>query len=251
MVATTGCLHGRRVDLNMVAGGFRNDLLALGDDLPHDRRYDRVVEYAEIVQGALEARLPFSYNGRYFDVTNVRLRPELPQDLLPRFFVSGSSDAGLAAARRLGATAVKYPQPAREEAIPPGDKSLALGIRVGIVTRESDEEAWAVARAMFPSDRRGQLTHQMAMSVTDSDWHRQLSEREDADDPSTDPYWLWPFQNYRTFCPYLVGGYELVAAELKAYQQRGFETFILDIPASSEELGHTTKAFELAVVRAS
>src|SRR6266513_1804677 len=30
MVATLGYLHGRRVDLNMVAGGFRNDLLSLG-----------------------------------------------------------------------------------------------------------------------------------------------------------------------------------------------------------------------------
>ena len=34
-------LHGRAVDLNMVAGGFRNDLRALGDETPHDDRYDR------------------------------------------------------------------------------------------------------------------------------------------------------------------------------------------------------------------
>jgi alkanesulfonate monooxygenase len=250
MVATIGYLHNRRVDLNMVAGGFRNDLLALGDDLAHGERYDRLVEYAEVARGVLETSSAFSYEGRYFSVANVRLRPELPSSLRPKIFVSGSSDAGLEAARRLGATAVKYPQPAREESVPAAEESLALGIRVGIVTRESNEEAWAVARRMFPADRRGQLTHRVAMAVSDSDWHQQLSEREDADDPSVDPYWLWPFQNYRTFCPYLVGGYELVAAELAAYLERGFETFILDIPASHEELRHTASAFELALAGA-
>ncbi len=37
----------------MVAGGFRNDLLALGDDTQHDDRYGRTVEYTQIVLGLL------------------------------------------------------------------------------------------------------------------------------------------------------------------------------------------------------
>ena len=53
MVATLGYLHGRRVDLNMVAGGFRNDLLSLSDDTAHDDRYVRLVEYAQVVRGLL------------------------------------------------------------------------------------------------------------------------------------------------------------------------------------------------------
>jgi alkanesulfonate monooxygenase len=44
------------------------------------------------------------------------------------------------------------------------------------------------------------------------------------------PYWLGPFQNYRTFCPYLVGSHERVAAELARYMRLGFGTFILDVP---------------------
>ena len=34
----------------------------------------------------------------------------------------------------------------------------------------------AVARERFPEDRKGQITHQLAMKVSDSAWHRQLSE---------------------------------------------------------------------------
>src|SRR5512144_3169600 len=38
-VASLAPLHGRRIWLNMLAGGFRNDLVALGDVTPHDERY--------------------------------------------------------------------------------------------------------------------------------------------------------------------------------------------------------------------
>jgi alkanesulfonate monooxygenase len=247
MVATLALLQGRRVDINMVAGGFRGDLLSLGDDLEHDRRYDRLVEYAELMRLALEADEPFSYRGDYFQVENARLRPSLPRDLMPDFFVSGSSAGGLDAARRLGATAVKYPQPAREEAVPTADDDLSIGIRVGVIARSTDELAWTEAMRRFPPDRRGQITHRIAMNITDSQWHRQLSGRVDGADPSVDTYWLWPFQNYRTFCPYLVGSYERVGAELAAYLERGFRTFILDIPEAPDELGHAAEAFAAAL----
>src|SRR5262249_2418024 len=49
MVASLAFLYHRRVYLNMVAGGFSNDLVSLDDTIPHDRRYDRLVEYTKIV----------------------------------------------------------------------------------------------------------------------------------------------------------------------------------------------------------
>src|SRR5262245_8749061 len=48
MVATFGHLYGRRVYLNMVAGGFTHDLIALNDTTPHDKRYVRLTEYTTI-----------------------------------------------------------------------------------------------------------------------------------------------------------------------------------------------------------
>jgi alkanesulfonate monooxygenase len=41
IVASLGHLYRRRVFLNMVAGGFKNDLNALSDPTPHDERYER------------------------------------------------------------------------------------------------------------------------------------------------------------------------------------------------------------------
>ena len=57
---------------------------------------------------------------------------------------------------------------------------------------------------------------------------------------------LWPFENYATFCPYLVGSYEIVASELQRYMTLGFRAFILDIPPSEEDLHHTGVVFDRA-----
>jgi alkanesulfonate monooxygenase len=245
MVASFGYLHRRRIYLNMVAGGFKNDLVALNDTTPHDKRYDRLIEYTRIIRDLLAGSAPVSHDGDYYTVKNLKLTPPLPADLLPGIFVSGSSDAGLAAARAIGATAVKYPKAPNEEVAP--DEGLGAGVRVGIIVREDGAEAWRIARERFPEDRRGQLTHQLAMKVSDSVWHGQLSELADATASGDSPYWLVPFQNYKTMCPYLVGSYERVGDELARYIAVGYRSFILDIPPTEEELHHTNQAFRRAV----
>ncbi|HWE97965.1 MAG TPA: LLM class flavin-dependent oxidoreductase [Tepidisphaeraceae bacterium] len=250
MLGSLAHVYGRRVCLNMVAGGFANDLAALCDTTPHDRRYDRMVEYTTIIQRLLRGPEPVTYQGEFYKVVDLKMTPALPSTLFPGIFVSGSSPAGLAAARRLGATAVKYPKPAGEEIGDWPDDRADSGIRIGLIVRETEAEAWDVAHARFPADRKGQLTHQLAMKTSDSAWHRQLSTL--AGEPSAgeaSPYWLVPFQTYKTFCPYLVGSFETVAGELARYIAAGYRKYILDIPPEREELSYIGAAFELALLR--
>jgi alkanesulfonate monooxygenase len=248
-VASFGHLFGRRLYLNMVAGGFRNDLIALGDTTPHDERYDRLVEYSEIIRKLVSGER-FSSDGKYYRVKNLSLTPRLDPELFPVFFVSGSSEAGMAAARSIGATAVKYPKSPDEEQ-PTSVGTSGAGIRLGVIAREDDVHAWEVARARFPEDRRGRLTHGLAMKVSDSAWHHDLSRMGTRAPSIENPYWLGPFENYKTFCPYLVGSYDRVADELARYMRLGFGTFILDIPFSEAELGHTAVAFDRALPQVS
>ena len=245
MVASYAFLHERRIYLNMLAGGFKNDLIALNDETPHDDRYVRTTEYTQIMKALLSTEDLVSFEGKYYKVTNLKMTPPLPTELFPGIMISGSSDAGLAAAREIGATAVRYPKPPGEEDEFAGDPNLDVGVRVGIVARDDGEEAWRVALERFPEDRKGQITHKLAMNVSDSQWHKQLSELS-AERVDDSPYWLGPFQNYKTFCPYLVGTYDRVGEELASYIRMGYSTFILDIPASQEELEHTAVAFERA-----
>lgn len=215
-IASFAALYGRRVYLNMVAGGFRNDLIALNDDTPHDRRYDRLVEYAQIVMQLVRGDT-VNFAGEFYTAEGLKLVPSVPPALAPGLFVSGSSAAGQA------------------------------GIRVGVITRADAEAAWTEAHRRFPVDRKGQLTHQLAMKVSDSQWHRQLSDLARSRGKLSDPYWLVPFENYKTMCPYLVGDYREVGAELAAYLDLGYRAFISDVPAEPEDLGHLGCAFNFAL----
>jgi alkanesulfonate monooxygenase len=247
MVASFGYLHHRRIYLNMVAGGFKNDLVALNDPTPHDKRYARLVEYAAVIYQLLSSSAPVTFHGEFYKIDQLRMIPPLPSELLPEIFVSGSSEAGLDAAKKLGATAVKYPRPASECEAEPANNGFKSGIRVGIITRETEDKAWEIAEQRFPEDRKGELTHQLAMKVSDSLWHQQLSDTANKTRATRSTYWLRPFEQYKTFCPYLVGSYEPVANELSRYISLGYRTFILDIPATEEELQHASTAFDRAL----
>ena len=246
MIVTLGHLYGRRIYLNMVAGGFKNDLAALNDTTPHDKRYQRLIEYTLIIKQLLHVHGPVSFSGEFYEINNLQLTPPLPPGLFPGIFVSGSSDAGLVAAQGIGATAIKYPKPASECNQEQPDVGLDSGVRVGIIARPDEAEAWRVAHERFPEDRKGQLKHQLAMKVSDSSWHHQLSEMAKDTKSNHNPYWLVPFENYKTFCPYLVGSYDTVAEEISRYVAVGFRTFILDIPPDQEELRHTGIVFQQA-----
>jgi len=114
---------------------------------------------------------------------------------------------------------------------------------VGIIAREQEEEAWKIADERFPPDRQGQIMHNLAMKVSDSVWHRTLSDLGGEVKEQRGTYWLWPFQNYKTFCPYLVGSYEQVSNEVVRYLAGGYRTFILDVPGSEEDLTHIGNVF--------
>lgn len=240
MIASFAYLHRRRVHLNLLAGGFKNDLTALGDRTAHDRRYDRLVEYAGVIRGLTGGADPVSLNGEFYSVENLRLAPAVPEALRPGLLLSGSSEAGRAAAAALDAVAIAYPE-APVAGARPEPVAQPSGVRIGVIARASAEEAWRVAHERFPTDRRGQVTHHLAMKVSDSAWHRQLSKPAEHD-----VYWLGPFQNYKTFCPYLVGSYDQVAEFVAQYFEAGHRDVILDIPRSADDLAHTAIALDAA-----
>jgi len=251
MAASYAHFYGRKIYLNMVAGGFKNDLLALNDTTPHDDRYARLVEYTTIIMRLLASPDPVTFEGKFYQVINLRMTPPIVSGLEPGVFLSGSSEAGQSAAEALCATAIQYPKPPKEYEAAPPRLVVPAGVRVGIIARRDAAAAWEAANERFPEDRKGQITHQLAMKVSDSQWHKQLSDMAKETKNQRTPYWLHPFENYKTFCPYLVGNYESVAAELSRYVQVGYRTFILDIPPSEEELAHTGEVFRLAAQQVS
>src|SRR5262249_32913625 len=101
MAATYAHFYGRKIFLNMVAGGFKNDLLALNDTTQHDDRYARLIEYTTIIMRLLASSDPVTFEGKFYQVKNLRMRPPMISGLEPGVFLSGSSEAGQSAAEAL------------------------------------------------------------------------------------------------------------------------------------------------------
>lgn len=241
-VATFAHLFRRRIALNLVAGGFVKDLATLGDNTPHDERYARLGEYVRIIISLLNDKVTTS-NGPTYPMARVLLTPQMPTDLRPEIFMSGSSDAGTATALSVGATPVTYPPPPGELAkLAPG---MARGLRIGVLARADADTAWTEATARFPCDRVGQELHKRAMNISDSVWHKQISAiAAQSADQAIGCYWLEPMRNYKTFCPYLVGSYDAVATELKKYIVLGADTFILDVLRDAADFAHVMEVFD-------
>ncbi|MEM9652361.1 MAG: LLM class flavin-dependent oxidoreductase [Actinomycetota bacterium] len=241
-VASFQRLHDRAVHLNLVAGGFVRDLEAIGAFLDHDARYERLVEHATIVAGVLAGET-MTVEGNHYQVSGLRMdASDLDADAV-KFFVSGSSPAGIAAATSLGAVPVRYPKPpdADQE---PELVGLATGIRLGVIARDTADEAWRLAHERFPPDRAGEMKHSVAVKVSDSHWHR-----DQAGIAEGGTFWLHPVNTYKSFCPYLVGSHEDVAKTIGDYLVDGVRTLILDIPTCPEDVANAMVAVERASTR--
>jgi alkanesulfonate monooxygenase SsuD/methylene tetrahydromethanopterin reductase-like flavin-dependent oxidoreductase (luciferase family) len=58
----------RRIYLNMVAGGFKNDLSTFNDTTPLDKRYARLIDYTTIIKELL-AKFPIKRTRRMLDLS--------------------------------------------------------------------------------------------------------------------------------------------------------------------------------------
>lgn len=249
MIATFASLHERRVYVNWVAGGFKNDLEALADTVPHDERYERLVEYATLVRRLTDGE-QVTHAGKYFAMNGLALQPAVEPAFSPSFMVSGSSPAGAAAARSLAACPVTYALPAESDGASENGTGTRTGLRLGLIARSDRDTAWQTAFTRFPPNRKGALTRAVARKVSDSHWHEQLCRLADERAGTDDPYWMVPFDNYKTMCPYLVGTHDEVGETLARYVRQGVRTFILDEPETEADLEHANIAFDLATSRA-
>jgi alkanesulfonate monooxygenase len=151
-IASIAFVHGRMVWLNMLAGGFKNDLQALGDDTPHDERYTRTVEYTQVVQRwwpAARSRTRASTTSSTSSSSPRGARRPAAAD--PDLWLV---DAGLAAAKAISAVAVQYPKPPGEHKENLTRSDVEYGIRIGVLARERSDDAWRIAEERFPPDGR-------------------------------------------------------------------------------------------------
>ena len=244
MISSFAYLYQRKVWLNLVTGTALNYLDGFHDDLSHDDRYERLLEYALLIEDLLVGKGVTSADGRFYKVSGLQLAPKMPENLRPGYLLAGQSDAARGAAARLNACSMQMLQPGFQNQL-----NDARGIHFGVIARATREQAWEALHRWFPEDEEGQMMLDLSMQNTDSVWKRRMKLLSDDDQLRADGYCLQPFRNFAADCPYLVGAHSEVANIIAQLIIRGVHTFILDLPASEQEFEHVHAAFRLAEQR--
>lgn len=244
MISSLAYLYKRKVYLNLVTGTALSYLEALGDRLSHDERYERLGEYVQIISRLLSDDGLTSFDGKFYQVSNLVLLPKVPKSLLPGFLVAGQSEAAREICRSVGGVGMQMLQPGLDQSI-----NAQTGIHFGIVTRDKEEKAWEAAKRLYPEDEAGREVLDYSMSNTDSVWKRHLKGISDDEAKLPANYWLTPFRNLKADCPYVVGDYECVVNLLVSLIEKGIRVFVLEAPPHEEEFRHIDTAFRMAAER--
>ncbi len=189
MAATFDRLSGGRLLVNLVTGGDRDELEGDGLFLPHEQRYEQSTEFLTIWREVL-AR---SHNGESFDFDGKHLRvlgskvlyPPLSKPYPPIFFGGSSEEAHELAAQQLDTYLTWGEPPAavaakvldiRQRAAK-YDRTLEFGIRLHVIVRETEDEAWRAAGELVSQlDEQIIATAQKKFAQMDSVGQRRMAE---------------------------------------------------------------------------
>ncbi len=151
--ATLDRLSGGRALFNLVTGGDPDELAGDGLHLSHSERYEASVEFTRIWRRVLEGET-VDYEGKHIQVKGAKLLyPPLQQPRPPLYF-GGSSDAAQDLAAEQVELYLTWGEPldavrekieaVKAKAAAQG-RTVRFGIRLHVIVRETNEEAWRAA----------------------------------------------------------------------------------------------------------
>jgi alkanesulfonate monooxygenase len=235
-ISSLTSVYRRRIDLNVVTGAAPEELNQVNEKLSHDQRYERAIEYVTVVRKLLSSAAPLTWHGEYYQFDGLRINSAVVPQLLPRIFVAGSSDASSNLARQVGHVMITYPEPIEMFAAnfvhARKNYGLELGVRFGLVARETDGEARAAALKDNPMDRATRL-RMLLKRESESVWSRRIAQLASEANIHDEVYWTG------LYTPLLVGSYARVADYLSRYVALGVSKLLLAKVDSEEGFQHT------------
>jgi len=245
MAATYQRASGNRLVWNIINGGSEVIQRQVGDFTPHDDRYARADEFMQVVKGYWNSE-SFNFEGKYYRAEGGGLRGPLKKAEFPRICTAGSSEA----AREFGAKHADYylmraetPDEirkliadVRQRAQRHGRNDIRFGMSIDVITRETDELAFAEAKRFFDSglasgadnNALAMSRHRSARQLSYEKEFRTSKEIKQFDDCFIYPN-VWAGFGYIGIPPgcALVGSYENVVDRIREYNELGVSKFFL------------------------
>lgn len=250
MTATLQRISRGRALLNVVTGGDAAEQRSYGDFLDHDQRYERADEFLDVVRRCWE-REPFDFEGKHYRVKKGGLRSSFGDDAAggrpdwglvrpPLYFGGASAAAELVAARHADVYLLWGEPPAwvaervaRMAALASEQgRALRFGIRLHIIARQTDADAWSAAERLLQDMRPEQVEiAQRRFAKSESVGQQRMTSlnngRIDMESLTVAPN-LWSGIGLVRggAGTALVGSYDQVAERISEYADAGLDTFI-------------------------
>lgn len=231
-------LKGRLL-LNVVPGGDATELAADGVFLDHDERYEAADEVLTVWRDLLQGKT-VDFAGKHVTVEGAKnFFPPVQKPYPPLYFGGSSKAAHELAAKHVDAYLTWGEPPAavaekiadvRERAKKYG-RSVRFGVRLHVIVRETNEEAWAAAEKLISHlDDETIAKAQANYASMDSEGQRRMAAlhggRRDKLEVSPN-LWAGVGLVRGGAGTALVGDPQTVAARLKEYADLGVDSFVL------------------------
>jgi alkanesulfonate monooxygenase len=230
-----------RVEWNIVSGGGGAEQRAYGDFIDHDARYARTDEFLTVVKGYSSGE-PFTFDGERYRFENGGLRYPMANQPIPRIYLAGVSDAALEVVANHADVHLSWGEPlAKQKEVVDRvrhvisgrgvTREIRIGMRIDVLARETDEQAWTELRQMYSTVTEGKTFGFGDASSESAGARRQLAIHQGKtafDDLVVGPN-LWAGMSKIRGGPgcVIVGSHEQVADRLIEYVGIGVSTFIL------------------------
>ncbi len=242
MAATFDRLSGGRILLNLVTGGDEQELKGDGVYEDHKTRYKTAAEYTTIWREILSRSHTgesFTFHGECLSVDDAKLLYPPVQKPYPPLWFGGSSDDAIELATAQVDTYLTWGEPpaavkekiavVREKAKAKG-RELNYGIRLHVIVRETNEEAWKAAEELIQYvDDATIAAAQAKFKTMDSVGQRRMAELHNGDRTKLEVspnLWAGVGLVRGGAGTALVGDPKTVTARIQEYADLGISTFI-------------------------
>jgi alkanesulfonate monooxygenase len=186
MISTLDHLSRGRIAVNLIAGQNEADVEAEGVTLGKAERYDLMAEEVDILKALWTAEGPIDFDGRFHKLKGAQIRPRAFQQPHPRFYLGGgSAQAWDISARHSDVHLFWGDTPERIAAnitdirarAADHDRAgkIGFGMRLQIICREKEDEAWSAAEALVATATDQDRERVIQRTVT-SEANRRIQE---------------------------------------------------------------------------
>ncbi len=236
LAATLDQFSQGRLLVNVVTGGSAKELGQDGDFVDHETRYKRTNEFLDVIKKSWSEET-LNFNGDFFNVKEGQLIPSLYQtEGIPIYF-GGSSDSAKEIAAKSADVYLQWGEPVSQikeqiedvkQRAAKYDRTLEFGVRIHIVVRETEEEAWKAAHHIISKiDQNVQRKMNHVFEETDSVAQKRMTEIAQKSDRFDKYSWAGIGKIRKGAGTAIVGTPDQVKEALQDYINVGVSHFVL------------------------